>query len=136
MAASSHLQLSIFGAAKEFVMASGAAVVDTLLDTARRDTELLLKNDALGDDFSVPRQVDFLLLARNRDQAELVSSFINDNRYGSARVEQAQDEVRVLVAVTMPTTQNILCSVSGLMACVAALFKVDYDGWGCVIQKR
>lgn len=117
-------------------MASGASVVDTLLETARADTELLQKNDGLGDDFSVPRQVDFLLLAKDRARAELVASFIEDNRYGVARVEQAGDEFRILVFVTMPTTQNVLCSVSGLMACVAALFEVNYDGWGCVIQKR
>ena len=110
-------------------------LVDTLLETARQDTNLLLKNDGLGDDFTVPRPVDFLLVAKEEQKAGLVASFINDNRYGSAKVENTGTEFRVQVVVNMPTTQNVLCSVSGLMACIAALYGIMYDGWGCVIQK-
>jgi hypothetical protein len=114
----------------------GAALVDKLLDNARQDTDLLTKNDALGDDFSVPRPVDFLLVAMDGKKADLVASFVNDNRYGDARVEPIGGQFRILIVVEMPTTQNVLCSVSGLMACIAGLFGVEYDGWGCVIQKR
>lgn len=111
------------------------SLVETLLETARQDTDLLFKNDSLGDDFSVPRPVDFLLVAKDQPKAELVASFINDNRYGSAKVEKAGEDYSVLVVVAMPSTQNVVCAVSGLMACVAALFGIEYDGWGCVIQK-
>jgi regulator of ribonuclease activity B len=110
-------------------------LVDTLLETARQDTDLLIKNDGLGDNVSVPRPVDFLLVAREVKKAELVASFINDNRYGIAKVEQSGEEFRVLVVVEMPTTQNVLCAVSALMACIAELFSIEYDGWGCAIQK-
>ena len=36
------------------------SLVETLLDTARLDTDLLIKNDALGDDVAISRPVDFL----------------------------------------------------------------------------
>jgi hypothetical protein len=111
------------------------SLVETLLDVAHQDTQLLVKNDALGDDFALPRAVDFLLVAKDRTKAELVASFVNDNRYGVARVDQVGDQFRILTVVNMPTTQDVLCSVSGLMACLGALFNVHYDGWGCVIQK-
>ncbi len=111
-------------------------ITDVLLRTAYEDTELLRKNDAHGDVFSVPRDVDFLLVAKDKDKAELVSSFINDNQYGQARVDESDGLCNVLVVVHMPIEQNILCSVSALMACVAQIFGIEYDGWGCVIQKK
>lgn len=110
-------------------------LVDTLLQTAYEDTQLLLKNDKLGDKFSVRRNVDFVLRTGDGERAETVASFINDNQYGSATVKQVEDEHRVLVAIHMPTTQNVLCSVSALMACLAELFSVEYDGWGSTIQR-
>ena len=91
-------------------------------------------NDRKGDRFSTARPVDFLLLARDREKAKLVASFIDDCRYGQVHVEQAGSEFRVRVVIEMPATQNVLCAVSGLMACVAELFDVVYDGWGCVLQ--
>jgi hypothetical protein len=112
------------------------AITDILLRTAYEDTQLLRKNDAHGDVFSVPRDVDFFLVAEDKEKAELVSSFINDNQYGTARVDEGDGTYNVLVVVHMPTEQNILCSVSALMACVAAIFGIKYDGWGCVIQTK
>jgi hypothetical protein len=111
-------------------------LVDTLLTTAFQDTRLLVKNDELGDNFSVPRNVDFVLLSSDSARAETVCSFINDNRYGSAIVEPTGSESRIVVTVNMPTTQGLLCSVSALMACLAELFSVEYDGWGTVIQRE
>jgi hypothetical protein len=60
----------------------------------------------------------------------------NWDQYGVARVEEADQEFRILVVVPMPTTQHVLCSVSALMVCIAALFGAEYDGWGCTIQRR
>jgi hypothetical protein len=111
------------------------SVVDTLLGNARADVDLLRKNDARGDVFSLSRDVDFLLIAPNSAKAEVVASFINDNCYGVAKVQDHDGEpVGVLVTIRMPTEQHILHSISGLMACLGALFDVRYDGWGCVLQ--
>ncbi|WP_280151982.1 ribonuclease E inhibitor RraB [Piscinibacter sp. XHJ-5] len=111
-------------------------IVETLLSTAYEDTQLLIKNDELGDDFAVPRDVDFVVIAKEKTTAEAVASFVTDNRYGSPRVEEGGDAFRVVVSVHMPITQGVLCSVSALMACLAELFSLEYDGWGCVIQRR
>jgi hypothetical protein len=111
-------------------------LVETLLDTAYEDTQLLLKNDSLGDAFSIARDVDFVLRASEHKRAETVASFINDNRYGNARVESAEAGYRVVVTVHMPTTQQVLCAVSALMVCLAHLFSVEYDGWETVIQRH
>ena len=110
-------------------------LVDTLLTTAYEDTQLLIKNDQLGDNFSVFREVEFLLRSKDTARAETACSFINDNRYGNAVVQQDDAGTGVLVTVKMPTTQNVLCSVSALMACLAELFSLEYDGWGTTIQR-
>jgi len=110
-------------------------IIESLLKSAYEDTQLLLKNDSLGDQFSTPRDVDFLLIAENEHKASLVCAFINDNRYGTARVEQSGEEFNITAVIRMPVEQNILCSVSGLMTCIGAIFGVEYDGWGCVLKK-
>jgi hypothetical protein len=112
------------------------ALTDKLLRNAYEDTELLKKNDALGDDFSIARDVDFVIKTPDRRKAEVIRSFAEDNQYGVARVEEADREFRILVVVHMPIQQHVLCSVSALMVCMAALFGAEYDGWGCVIQRR
>ena len=109
-------------------------LVDTLLTTAYEDTQLLTKNDKLGDNFSTFREVDFLLKSSDLGRAETACSFINDNRYGNAVVQEDDMGAGVLIKVNMPTTQNVLCSVSALMACLAELFSLEYDGWGTTIQ--
>jgi hypothetical protein len=111
------------------------AVTDDLLRNAYEDTELLKKNDALGDNFSIARDVDFVIKTPDRAKAEIIRSFAEDNQYGVARVEEGDGEFRVLVVINMPITQHVLCSVSALMACLAALFRAEYDGWGCTIQR-
>ncbi len=116
---------------------SGMATIDLLLENAYQDTQLLLKNGELGDEFSKTRDVDFVLKTGDRQRAELVCSFMNDNQYGACRVEEgALGELRVVTVVHMPATQHLICSVSGLMVCVGALFNVEYDGWGCIVQSQ
>ena len=110
------------------------SIVELLLDTARADTDLLLKNDARGDLLAVPRQVDFLLRAPTAEKAQLVADFISDNRYGDATVASDPDGHRVTVLIEMPITQHVLCSVLGLMACISKIFDVEYDGWGSVLR--
>lgn len=110
--------------------------IDSLLSTAFQDTELLKQLDEDGDDFSIARDVDFVLKAVELKKAELVASFVTDNQYGVASVEEADEGYRLIVTVHMPITQHVLCSVSALMVCLAQLFSVEYDGWGCVGQRR
>ena len=110
-------------------------IVDDLLRTAYEDTQLLIRNDRLGDVLSVPRDVEFLLRAPDEQKAQTVCSFIQDNQYGSASLQEGEGRFSVLVVIHMPITQNIICSVSALMSCLAALFGMEYDGWGSVIQR-
>lgn len=111
------------------------AIVDDLLRNAYEDALLLQRNDFLGDNFSISREVDFLLIANDEKQGNTVCSFINDNQYGRARVDEADGQYTVLVQLTMPIEQNIVCSVSALMVCISHLFGVEYDGWGCELRK-
>jgi hypothetical protein len=110
------------------------AVVDLLMDTAAADTELLANLAASGDRFSVPRDVDFLLRAPTREKAETVADFINECGYGIAARTGADGSPSVQVIVRMPVDDNVIRSVSALMACISALFDLDYDGWGCNVQ--
>jgi hypothetical protein len=112
------------------------SLVDSLLTNAYEDTQLLIKNDALGDVFSKSREVEFLLRASDEKKAELVCSFVNDNQYGKAEVQSNEADFGILVTVNMPATQSLICSVSALMCCLAALFSVEYDGWGTTIQRE
>lgn len=111
------------------------SIVQVLLDTAKADTDLLLQNNARGDVLATPRRVDFMFRTPTAEKARVLADFVNDNRYGSATVTAAGGEGhRVQVLIEMPVTQHVLCSVSGLMACVAQIFGVEYDGWGSVLQ--
>src|SRR4051812_3229078 len=110
------------------------SVVDLLLETARADTALLIKNDRLGDDFSIPRNVDFLLIASDEAKANTVRDFINDNRYGVASVQPSNQTFRISVVINVAPQQHVICSMSGLFACISKLFSINYDGWGCELQ--
>ena len=111
-------------------------VVEELLKNAYEDTQLLNGNDEKGDDFSVFRNVDFYLYAPDKEKGELVTSFINDLCYGDAIYSENEGNHTIRVTVYMPTTQNIICSISGLMTCIAAIYNLEYDGWGCELQKN
>jgi Regulator of ribonuclease activity B len=112
------------------------SVVEKLMQTAASDTELLGTLDRQGDDFSVQRDVDFLLRAPSQEKADIVASFINDYHYGVATPLESDGEHSVRVVIRMPIQQQLALSVSGFMECLAALFGLDYDGWGCVAQRR
>ena len=109
-------------------------ILETLLQTAYQDTQSLKVNNEKGDDFSVTRNIEFVLKTDEKDKAETVTKFINDHRYGEANLEQTGEKYRISVIVNMPSSQHIVCSVSALMTCIATLFTVDYDGWVCAIQ--
>lgn len=112
------------------------AFVETLMQLAVADTDLLRTIDAQGDDFSIPRDVDFLLRTPSQEKASIAAEFINDHSYGSATVQEYEGGYRVLVIVNTPVTQSVILSISGFMACISHLFGLHYDGWGCVVQKQ
>ncbi|RQS53484.1 ribonuclease E inhibitor RraB [Burkholderia sp. Bp8984] len=112
------------------------SVIETLMETAVADVDQLRVMDTQGDDFGVPREVDFCLIAPSAEKASIVSGFINDYQYGRASVEQVDDHFRVLVFINMPVLQHNILAVSGFMTCISAFFGLTYDGWGCVVQKR
>ncbi len=109
-------------------------IMQRLLKSAVEDTELLKKNDMNGDDFSAPRDVAFLLYADTSQQADHVTNFINENRYGFASIKVIDGKYRVIVMINTPATQNLIVSLSGLMNCIAELFSVTYGGWNCILQ--
>ena len=110
---------------------------ELLTQTAIADRDLLLKHDGEGDDFKLPRQVDFAFNTGERMRADDFAEFVNGKGYGDAQIEQvAAGHFRILVLITMPINQNIINSVSGFMLCLSRLFGIDYDGWGSVIQKH
>jgi len=113
-----------------------SSIVELLLDTSKSDTDLLRKNDSLGDVLYIPREVDFLLWAPDEKKARLVADFTNDNCYGTATALSDENGNRVQVIIEMPITLNLICAVSGLMACISKVFDVEYDGWGSVIKKQ
>ncbi|OOG38362.1 ribonuclease E inhibitor RraB [Rhodanobacter sp. C05] len=108
-------------------------LVTTLMETAAADTDVLRSLDRNGDRFSVFRNVDFLLVATDAEKADLVASFINDHGYGKAVL---QEPASILVTINMPVEQPVVLCVSGFFACLAQLFGVEYDGWGCVAQAQ
>lgn len=111
------------------------AVIDTLMQHATADADLLRKLGGQGDRFSVSRDVEFLLRAPSAEKATIVASFLNDYQYGVATAQDLDDLPSVLVVVRMPIEQHVIVSVSGFMACICELFGLDYDGWGCVVHK-
>jgi hypothetical protein len=111
-------------------------IIEVLLDNAYQDTQVLLIDEQNGDDFSAERDVELLFRAEERRKADLVRSFIDDNRYGSAIVAEDDGKFLLRVTIRMPLTQPIICSVSALMACLGQFFGIEYDGWSSDLQRQ
>ncbi len=113
------------------------SLFDLLQEHAIAHNDLLHKNDARGDVFSSPRDVDFAFKTPDKQRAEDLCEFINCKNYGRAKVRNpssGEDLYWVIAIIQMPINQYVLCSVSGFMVCLSRLFQVEYDGWGSVIQ--
>ena len=109
---------------------------ELLHQTAVADTDLLRKNDKMGDSFAIAREVDFAFETGSRQRADDFAEFVNGKSHGKAAVSNITDEkFRVLVLITMPITQHLIGSVSGFMLCLSRLFQIEYLGWGSVVQK-
>jgi len=109
---------------------------ELLTQTALADTDLLRKNDAMGDTFTKAREVDFAFETKDKQRADDFAEFVNGKSYGNATVRKIRDDnFQVLVLVTMPITQHLIGCVSGFMLCLSRLFQIEYLGWGSVVQK-
>jgi len=109
---------------------------ELLYQNTLADTDLLRKNDKLGDIFTTAREVDFAFETGEKERADDFAEYVNGKSYGTAAVSKIEDgRFRVLVLISMPITQNVIGCVSGFMVCLSRLFQIDYLGWGSVIQK-
>lgn len=110
-----------------------SSVVQKLMNSAVANVDVLRSLDSHGDDFSKFRDVDFLFYCPNEEKAELVAAFINDHQYGVATASHKNGESTLQVVINMPIQQHIILSVSGFMTCLAELYGLDFDGWGCCV---
>ena len=110
-------------------------MIEDLMNTAEADANLLIQNNEKGDNFSIPRDVDFYFICDTYEKAEIVSGYTNDYNYGQANIQERDDgNYGVTVLINMPINQHIITPISGFMQVVANLFKVEYSGWGTVMQ--
>ena len=107
-------------------------IFDLLHENAHLDNDLLFKKDKLGDDFSVIRDVDFAFKTVEKERADDLAEFVNGKNFGRATVSGDAELYWVIVILSMPITQHVLCSISGFMVCLSRLLGVEYDGWGSV----
>jgi len=107
------------------------STIEKLMDSAIADVDVLRSLNSQGDDFRKFRGVDFLFVCPTQERAELVASFINDYRYGDATAHESDGRHLIEVRIVMPVEQNLILSVSGFMTCLADLYGIDFDGWGC-----
>ena len=116
------------------------SIAELLLETADADRELLSTNLEHGDDPRLPRDLVFILYAATEERAELVCDFITDNGYGRPGYQRIEGDGgqrpwRLTVSIHAPATSEIVCTLSGFMACLSKIYDLDCDGWGCVIQR-
>ena len=111
-----------------------------LMERAETDRRLIARNQRHGDDISRPRQVRFELVAKSEAHAIDLSGLINALGYGdAAAIESVQGSVmsanpgewRVVICMLIPLSPHQLVRTSALMAALASLLGVHYDGWGC-----
>lgn len=112
------------------------SVLEKLMEVAKADTDALYNLQEQGDDFTLPRDVEFILIASDKDKAEAVTGYINDYRYGTADIIEGENEIKVVVVIRTPIDQQVILSISGFIACLCELFSLNYDGWGCLVQRK
>lgn len=112
------------------------SVIKKLMEAAEADTDVLYRLDQQGDDFEIPREVDFYFICPSKEKAETIAAFLNDFQFGDAKAVKEENRYSVQVLITMPVTQKVILCISGFMACIAELYGVEFDGWGCVAQAK
>ena len=115
------------------------SIAKLLMDTAVEDSRLLAKNQEIGDRAEIPRDIEFVLYAKDEDRAKLVASFVTDYRYGRPSVERVEHRGtiawRLLITIHAPTTENVAMTLSAFMVCLSQIYDLDYDGWGCDVKR-
>jgi hypothetical protein len=115
-------------------------ITQVLLNNSAQDLAVLEHNRSIGDRAEIARDIDFAFHTKDEGQANTVGAFINDNHYGSATYEAVDDPKfgkfwRVVCVVHAPATEQVVCSISGVMACIGVVFNIEYVGWGSLVQK-
>jgi hypothetical protein len=108
------------------------SVIEALLESAYADRELLGTKQVSGDNPQQFRDVDFRFTVTTKEMAETLISLVEDNRYGAVRLAEMGTNYQVIITIYMPITQQVMLSVSGLMACLSKIFAVEYEGWECI----
>jgi hypothetical protein len=115
------------------------SIAKSLMDTAVKDSRLLVKNQELGDQAEIPRDIEFVLYAKDEERAKLVANFVTDYRYGRPSVNRVEHRGTVawqlLITIYSPTTENVVMTLSAFMVCLSQIYDLEYDGWGCDIKK-
>ena len=112
------------------------SVIEKIMVSAEADTDVLRRLDAEGDNFALIREVDFHFVCPNQEKAEIVAGFLDDYQFGRAKVVAEDNRFAVQVLIDMPVTQNVIMCVTGFMTCIAELYHVEFDGWGCIAQNE
>jgi len=110
------------------------SVIEKIMEASEVDTDVLRRLDGEGDNFTLVREVDFHFLCPSQEKAETVAGFLDDYQFGRAKVMLEGDQFAVQVLIDMPVTQNVILCTSGFMTCIAELYGVEFDGWGCLAQ--
>lgn len=110
-------------------------VLQKITRVAGQSNSVLLNLDNEGDDSTMPRQVNFDFICQNEKKADAVASTLTDFQFDQTTVLKQDDRYSVEVVITMPATPDLMFCVSGFMACVAELHSIDFDGWGCFVQR-
>lgn len=111
-------------------------MLEELMIQVPADIDVLVNLDTQGDHFNVPRDVEFILYASSEQTGESAVGFINDYRFGNATLGCLKDgKQEIIITIHTPVTQDVILCLSGYMACLAKLFDLEYNGWGCVAQR-
>jgi hypothetical protein len=120
-------------------MSTGRSIIQSLMDTAVADSQLLVTNQEAGDRAEIPRDIDFVLYAKDEEKAKLVASFVTDYRYGRPSVQRVERRGavswRLVITIHAPTTENVAMTLSAFMVCLSQLYDLDYDGWESDIKR-
>ncbi|MGN0921812.1 MAG: ribonuclease E inhibitor RraB [Cellvibrio sp.] len=110
-------------------------VIEQLMQNAEADTELLFALNEHGDNFQLPRLVEFTFTSESSERINAAADFIKGYQYAATEILEDEEEgYQLFATIEMPITQPLLLSVSGFFTCVAELFELDYNGWGSMAQ--
>lgn len=72
-----------------------------------------------------------------KSPGSLIDKPFRSQQYGLAKVTELEGgRFRIIVLITMPITQHLICSVSGFLLCLSRVFLIDYQWWGSVVQGK